>query len=242
MGHALRPAKLMLAALAVLALVVALALAAASPFSASASAGEAHAAKLPKCKPGPNKKKCRCPAGKRRVKAGRKYRCKKKAATNNNTGGQQQGPGNTNTGTGGNETPPQTPQAQPVRDDAAFRAALEGTMLRRYEEGTYGYGRYAYNYLPGGQLLYCSYYYAGSTVESNRVGTWEVVQGFVVPSVPGYSIGTVRIVGSDFNVVMGVEMLGNQSNVDTGNASSVFTKGAFSRTIGGATTNCSTIQ
>jgi hypothetical protein len=247
MTHVLRPSRLVLAALAALALLVALALAA-TPLAASASGAEATAAKLKKCKPGANSKKCRCPSGKKRVKVGKKYRCKKKPARNNNTGGQQQG-GNTNTGggntnTGGpgtNEPPPQTPQVQPVRDDAAFAAALNSTMLRRYEEGSYGYGRYAYNFLPGGQFLFCSYYYANSTVESNRAGTWEVVEGYTAPGYPGYTIGVVRIVGSDFDVKIGVEMLDNRSNVASGNASNVFTQGAFTRFIGGATTNCSSI-
>jgi hypothetical protein len=247
---AIRGVRLFALALAALALAIVLALAAGHPLSASASSARVDAAKLKKCKPGLNSKKCRCPKGTTRVKSGKKYRCKKKPAPNNNGGGQQQtGGDNTgtgNTGTGGpgtNEPPLQAPPSTvtPVRDDAAFAAALSGTMLRRYEEGTYGYGRYAYNYLPGGQFLFCSYYYAGSTVEANRAGTWEVVQGYTVPGYPGYTAGQVRIVGSDFNVLMAVEMLDNRSNVATGNASNVFTQGSFTRFIGGATTNCSSI-
>ena len=134
------------------------------------------------------------------------------------------------------------PQAQPVRDDAGFEAALNSTLLRKYEEGTYGYGRYAYNFLCDHQFLYCSYYYAGSTVEANKVGTWQVAEGYTVPGYPGYAIGAVRLTGSDFDVRIGVEVYNNQSNVESGNVSNTFTEGAFTRVIGGAVTNCSAIQ
>jgi hypothetical protein len=199
----------------------------------------AEAAKLKKCKNGANSKRCKCPKGSKLVKSHKKYRCKKKPApaNGNNTQGN-----NTNTNT--NQTAPPAPPAgvQPQRDDAAFDAALSSTMLRRYEEGTYGYGRYAYNFLSDHQLLYCSYYYAGSTVEANRVGTWQVTEGYTVPGYPGYTAGKIHIVGSDFDVTMGAEMYNDKSNVATGNASNVFTQGAFGRYPGAATTNCSTIQ
>jgi hypothetical protein len=196
----------------------------------------ADAAKLKKCKSGANSKRCKCPKGSKLVKKNRKYRCKKK-----------QPAGNTNTNTNNNtanQSPPPAPPAgvQPQRDDAAFEAALSSTMLRRYEEGSYGYGRYAYNFLSDHQLLYCSYYYAGSTVESNRVGTWQVTEGYTVPGYPGYTAGKIHIVGSDFDVTMAAEMYNDKSNVATGNASNVFTQGAFGRNPGAATTNCSTIQ
>ena len=78
-------------------------------------------------------------------------------------------------------------------------------------------------------------------MESNEVGTWQVMEGYTVPGYPGYTAGKVRITGSGFDVAMAVEMYGNRSNVATGNASSTFTEGAFSRAIGGAVTNCSAV-
>jgi hypothetical protein len=218
-------AKLVVVMLAALALVGAQIQTA----SAGAPAG-ADAAALKKCKSGWNKKRCKCPAKYKRVKKGKRYRCKKKAATTQPV----------TTTPPANTAPPAGAQLQ--RDDAAFESALSSTMLRRYEEGTYGYGRYAYNYLPDHQFLYCSYYYAGSTVESNHAGTWQVVEGYTVPGYPGYTAGKIHIVGSDFDVVMAVEMYNDKSNVATGNASSTFTQGAFGRYAGQATTNCSTIQ
>jgi hypothetical protein len=207
-----------------------------------AASGSVEAAKLKKCKTGVNSKRCKCPKGSTLVKKGqRKYRCKKKAPVNVQQGNGTTGNGNTGAPAGDPAlTGPAQPQ--PVRDDAAFDAALSGTRLGRYEEGTYGYGRYAYNFLPNHQLLYCSYYYAGSTVEANRVGTWQVKEGYTATGVPGYTIGSIHIVGSDFDAVIGVEQLGTKSNVQTGNVSNVFTQGAFTRAAGGAVTNCSAIQ
>ena len=204
--------------------------------AAGSPATHTEAAKLKKCKNGWNKKRCKCPAGYTRVKKHKRYRCKKNPATQN-PGGNTNTP---NTTPPANTSPPAGAQLQ--RDDAAFEAALSSTMLRRYEEGTYGYGRYAYNYLPDHQLLYCSYYYASSTVEANRTGTWQVMEGYTVPGYPGYTAGKIHIVGSDFDVVMAVEMYNDKSNVATGNASNTFTQGAFGRYAGQATTNCSTIQ
>ena len=207
-----------------------------------AASGSVDAAKLKKCKAGVNSKRCKCAKGSTLVKKGKKkYRCKKRPAGNIQQGNGTTGNGNTGTTTGDPGLTGQG-QPQPVRDDAAFDAALSGTMLRRYEEGTYGYGRYAYNFLPSHQLLYCSYYYAGSPVEANRVGTWQVKEGYTATGVPGYSIGTIHIVGSDFDATIGVEQLGAKSNVKTGNVSNVFTEGAFTRAAGGAVTNCSAIQ
>ena len=245
MPFALRPARVLL--LLALALGLLLASLTAGQTVASASSGGAEAAALKRCKAGWNKKKCRCPATKKRVKRNGRYKCKPRPAvapdnTNTDPGtGTSPGTG-TDPGTGGGDVQQPPADAQPVRDDAAFEAALNSTLLRKYEEGSYGYGRYAYNFLGDHQLLYCSYYYAGSTVEANKVGTWQVVQGYTVPGYPGYTAGQVRIVGSDFNVVMAVEMYGNRSNVATGNASGTFTEGAFSRAVGGAVTNCSAIE
>jgi hypothetical protein len=199
--------------------------------SGATAPARADAAKLKKCKKGWNKKRCKCPAGSTRVKKGKRYRCKKNPATT-------QPPATTTPPA--NTSPPAGAQLQ--RDDAAFETALTSTQLRRYEEGTYGYGRYAYNWLPGHQLLYCSYYYASSTVEANRSGSWQVMEGYTVPGYPGYTAGKIHIVGSDFDVVMAVEMYNDKSNVATGNASNTFTQGAFTRYPGQATDNCSTIQ
>lgn len=239
MTYALRSVRLLI----VLALMVGAI--AGTTSSATASSGDATAAALKKCKAGWNKKKCRCPASKKRIKRDGRYRCKRRATTTdpNQTPGTDPGTGTTpdpGTGTGEVQQPPAG--VQPVRDDAGFEAVLNSSLLRKYEEGTYGYGRYAYNFLGDHQFLYCSYYYASSTVEANRAGTWQVEEGYTVPGYPGYAIGRVRIIGSDFNVAIGVEMYGNQSNVATGNASSTFTEGAFTRAIGGAVTNCSAIQ
>ena len=215
--------------------VIALAVLGAQIGTASAAA-PGHAAALKKCHSGWNKKRCKCPAGSTRVKKHKRYRCRK-------TPTQQQTQTQTPAPTPPSAAPAPPPQgAQAQRDDAAFEAALSSTMLRRYEEGSYGYGRYAYNFLGDHQFLYCSYYYASSTVEANHAGTWQVDEGYTVPGYPGYTAGRIHIVGSDFDVHMGVEMLGDRSNVATGNASNVFTQGAFTRYPGQATTNCSTIQ
>jgi hypothetical protein len=240
MTYALRPARL----LTVLALALALllmTLMAGAPTSASASADSAaNAAKLKRCKAGWNKKKCRCPSSKRRVKRNGRYRCKKKAVAPEPNNVTTTPDPNTGTTPDPNQQPPAT--VQPVRDDAAFEAALNSTLLRKYDEGSYGYGRYAYNFLGDHQFLYCSYYYAGSTVESNKVGTWQVMEGYTVPGYPGYTAGKVRITGSGFDVAVAVEMLDNRSGVSTGSASGTFTEGSFTRAIGGAVTNCSAIE
>jgi hypothetical protein len=237
MTYALRPVRLLLFVALAIALFAA-SLAASAPLASGAS-GEAEAAALKRCKAGWNKKKCRCPSSKRRVKRNGRYRCKARStATDPNQNGTTPEPVTTT------PDPNQQPPAgvQPVRDDAAFEAALNSTLLRKYEEGSYGYGRYAYNFLGDHQFLYCSYYYASGTVEANKVGTWQVVEGYTVPGYPGYSIGKIRATGSDFDVFIGVEMYGNRSNVASGNASNTFTEGAFSRAIGGAVTNCSAIE
>jgi hypothetical protein len=217
---------------------------------AAPAAQHAQSAKLKVCKKGANSKKCRCPKGSKLVKKNHKYRCRKKKPPQQQQGGEQ-GPGGDNTGTGGEQTGTGGEQTGTgggdasglARNDAAFEQALTSTLLVQHQEGTYGgYGRYAYNFLPDHQLLYCSYYYYSGTVEANKVGTWQVLEGYTKSSIPGYSIGRVHITGSDFDVAMGVEMLGNQSNVDTGDASNVFAKGAFARTENGAVTNCSAIS
>jgi hypothetical protein len=233
MTHALRPARLALLAFA-LALFFAALLSGVQSGVAAGSSETANAAALKKCKPGWNNKKCRCPKSKQRVKRNGRYRCKARAVSDPAPDpGADPAPGG--------EVPQPPPGAQPVRDDAGFEAALNSTLLRKFEEGSYGYGRYAYNFLGDHQFLYCSYYYAGSTVESNKVGTWQVAEGYTLPSHPGYAIGAVRLTGSDFDVRIGVEVYNNQSNVESGNVSGTFTEGAFSRAIGGAVTNCSAV-
>lgn len=224
-----------MAKLAVLVLTALALLGAQIQNASGAAPARADGASLKKCKSGWNKKRCKCPKGSKLKKKGKRYRCRKVATTDNPP---QTTPPQTTTGT---PTPPPA-GVQPQRDDAAFEAALSSTMLRRYEEGTSGYGRYAYNFLGDHQFLYCSYYYAGSTVEANRAGSWQIDEGYTVPGYPGYTAGRVHIVGSDFDVHIGVEMLEDKSNVATGNASSTFTEGAFTRFPGQATTNCSTIQ
>ncbi len=240
------------------ALVFALALSVGS--GTAPAAPHAHAAKLKACKKGANSKKCRCPKGSKLVKKNHKYRCKKKkppqqgqqgtgdnttGGDNTGTGGDQTGTGGDQTGTGGDQTGTGGGDTSGLtRDDAAFEQALTSTLLNQHtEDNSGGIGRYAYNFLGNHQLLYCSYYYnLGQTAEGNSVGSWQVLEGYTKASIPGYSIGRVHIVGSDFDVVMGVEMLGTNANVDTGNASNQFAKGAFARTEGGAVTNCSAIS
>jgi hypothetical protein len=257
MTVAARRATLLLAALAVLSLALLTGLTAPARSGAAASPGAHAAKKLKACKKGKNTRKCRCPKGQKLTRAGKKYRCKKKSTPGSTQGtipggGTTQPPGGGTTqppggGTteppgGGTTQPPAGGTEQGVRNDAAFEQALTSTLLRRYEEGSYGYGRYAYNFLSDHQFLYCSYYYAGSTVEANRVGTWHVEEGYTLASTPGYTVGKVRVTGSGFDVYVVVEMLNGQSTVKTGSASNTFTEGSFSRRAGQAVTNCSAIE
>jgi hypothetical protein len=155
------------------------------------------------------------------------------------------GEGGTGTGTGsGTGTGTTNPPAQPVRDDAGFTAALSDNSLRKYEEGSYGYGRYAYNFFSDGQFLYCSYYYAGSTVESNSAGTWQVLEGYRDSADPNYFGGAVRVTLSNGSFQnFGVEVRGNQGYVvlPQGQSSSSWTTGTFARSQP-AIGNCSQIQ
>ncbi len=134
-------------------------------------------------------------------------------------------------------------QAEAVQDDAAFAAAVKGTMLRSYVEGSSGYGRHAYNFLPDGQFLYCSYYFAaGQTVEANQAGRWEVTLGYKAPGVAGYTAGKIHLTGQGFDVVMAAEMLDAKAGVATGNMAGTFQEGTFTRAIGGAVASCSAIE
>jgi hypothetical protein len=135
---------------------------------------------------------------------------------------------------------------QAVQDDAAFAAAVNGTRLSSYVEGSQGYYRYAYNFLPDGQFLYCSYYFSagatGGTVEANQAGRWEPTLGYKAPGVPGYTAGKIRIRGQAFDVVMAVEMLDAKAGVATGNMAATFQDGAFTRAVDGAVGNCSAVE
>src|SRR3954453_10793945 len=203
------------------ALVFALAALVACPVGSSGAAPRAEGAKLKACKKGANTKKCRCPKGSKLVKSKHKYRCKKKKPPQQQGDNTGTGTGSDNTGTGGGST-----DSGLTRDDAAFEQALVSTLLNQHsEDNSGGIGRSAYNFFSDHQLLYCSSYYNyGITNEANRVGTWQVLEGYTKASIPGYTIGRIELKGSDFDIVAGVEMLGGNSNVDTGNASNTFAK------------------
>jgi hypothetical protein len=217
--------------------------------SASSDAAGAESAALKRCKSGVNKKRCRCPKGKKlkRVRGG--YRCVKRQSAGQTPQPEPTPQGGTGTGTGtGGGTGTGAPQpASPIRDDAGFSAALANNLLRKYEEGTAGYGRYAYNFFANGQFLYCSYYYAyGSTAESNQVGAWQVLEGYRDATDPNYYGGAIRLSLSDGSVQnIGVEVRGNQGYVFIPQGSpSYWSGGNFSRNPNGqgATGNCSQIQ
>ena len=63
--------------------------------------------------------------------------------------------------------PPKPPQTQTGTGTGA--QTQTGTPSDP-QEGTYGYGEYTWNFCAGGAWSYRSYYYAGSTVESNNGG------------------------------------------------------------------------
>lgn len=176
-----------------------------------------------------NKKKCK----KAKTKRAKKKYCKKKKpprAPQTQTG----------TGTGTTTTPttttPGTTQpggAQVVRDDAGFTNALVGSKLHKTSEGSYGYGEYTWNFCAGGSWSYRSYYYAGSTVESNDGGSYQVVEGYRAAADPNYFAGIIQVStsnGSQYR--FGVELRGNGGYMKTNTSS--FEEGNFSRTVGGA--------
>jgi len=107
-----------------------------------------------------NKKKCKKAKTKKQKK---KYCTKKKPGRND----------------GGDPPPPPPPPPPPgdpnavVRDDAGFTNALVGSKLNKTSEGSYGYGEYTWNFCAGGAWSYRSYYYAGSTAESNDGGSYQ---------------------------------------------------------------------
>lgn len=133
--------------------------------------------------------------------------------------------------------PPAGPPAQGfTRDDAGFNQALSGNRLQKYEEGASGFGDYAYNFFPDGSFAYCSTYSVnGQSVQGHRSGTWQMVEGYANPNQPGHYGGIVQLNISDGSAVrIGIEVLGNQGLVESGNASDTFAEGNFTRTEGGA--------
>jgi hypothetical protein len=171
--------------------------------SAAPAPSPTHAAKLKKCKPGLNTKKCRCPKGQKLVKKGLRYRCKKKAVPQQGQPDNQQGPDNTNTdpgtGTGTNTdpgtgtttdpgtnpgtTPGTNPGgAQTQRDDAGYRAALAAASRigPRTDDGNYGgISTYTYDFCANGQFSHrYEYSYNGTGSDTYYNGTWELEQGF----------------------------------------------------------------
>ena len=124
-------------------------------------------------------------------------------------------------------------QAQVVRDDAGFTNALVGSRLNKTSEGTYGYGEYTWNFCAGGRWAYRSYYYAGSTVESNDGGSYQVVEGYHAAADPNYFGGIIQVSttnGSQYR--FGVELRGAAGFMKT-NAKD-FEEGTFTRQFGAA--------
>lgn len=181
-----------------------------------------------------NKKKCK----KAKTKKQKKKYCKKKrppqtqGQTQTQTGTQTQ----TTTPAQGTPTQTQTPsgtQTQVVRDDAGFTNALVGSRLNKTTEGTYGYGEYTWNFCAGGAWSYRSYYYAGSTVESNDGGSYQVVEGYHAAADPNYFGGIIQVSttnGSQYR--FGVELRGGAGFMKT-NAKD-FEEGTFTRQFGTA--------
>jgi hypothetical protein len=178
-----------------------------------------------------NKKKCK----KAKTKKQKKKYCKKKKK--NDTRTQTQTGTGTNTGTGtGTQTGTGTgtgTQEQVVRDDAGFTNALVGSRLNKTSEGTYGYGEYTWNFCAGGQWSYRSYYYAGSTVESNDGGSYQVVEGFHAANDPNYFAGVIQTTTSNGSQYRwAVELRGGGGYMKTNTSS--FEEGTFTRTFGNA--------
>lgn len=152
--------------------------------------------------------------------------------------GGTQPPGGTPPGgtTPGATTPPGSTESF-TRDDAGFAQALNGTRLHKYEEGSTGFGDYAYNFFAGGSFGYCSTYTVnGQSAQGHQSGNWQVVEGYSNPSVAGHYGGVVQLNLTDGSAYrIGVEVLGGQGLVEAGSASSTFAEGSFSRTEGGAT-------
>jgi hypothetical protein len=182
-----------------------------------------------------NKKKCK----KAKTKKQKKKYCKKKKPPQNQTGsgtgtqGQTQTQTGTGTGTQTQTGTPSDPQAQVVRDDAGFTNALVGSRLNKVSEGTYGYGEYTWNFCAGAAWSYRSYYYAGSTVESNDGGSYQVVEGYHAAADPNYFAGIIQVSttnGSQYR--FGVELRGGAGFMKT-NAKD-FEEGTFTRQFGAA--------
>src|SRR5215208_5221442 len=184
-----------------------------------------------------NKKKCK----RAKTKKAKKKYCKKKKRGSTST--QQPGtttmPGTPTPGatTPGATTPttgtPSDPQAQVVRDDAGFTNALVGSTLHKTSEGSYGYGEYTWNFCAGGQWSYRSYYYAGSTVESNDGGSYQVVEGYHAAADPNYFAGIIQVSttnGSQYR--FGVELRGGGGYMKTNVKD--FEEGTFTRQFGTA--------
>ena len=174
-----------------------------------------------------NKKKCK----KAKTKRAKKKYCKKKKPPTS--------PQTTTTPTTPTTTPttPTTPTppagTQIVRDDAGFTNALVGSKLHKTSEGTYGYGEYTWNFCAGGSWSYRSYYYAGSTVESNDGGSYQVVEGYHAANDPNYFAGIIQVSTSNGSQYRwAVELRGGGGYMKTNTSS--FEEGTFTRTVGGA--------
>ena len=181
-----------------------------------------------------NKKKCK----KAKTKKQKKKYCKKKKPPRSpsTTTTTPTTPTTPSTPTTQNPTSPVTPtnpQQQVVRDDAGFTNALVGSKLHKTSEGTYGYGEYTWNFCAGGQWSYRSYYYAGSTVESNDGGSYQVVEGYHAATDPNYFAGIIQTTASNGSQYRwGVELRGGGGYIKT--ATSSFEEGTFTRTFGDA--------
>jgi hypothetical protein len=119
-----------------------------------------------------------------------------------------------------------------VRDDAGFRNAFLGSHFRKYSEGTYGYGEYNWDFCQSSQFTYRSYYYAGSTVESNNSGTFTIESGYHAANDPNYYGGIVIFTtSSGAQYRFGIEIRGSQGYIKTN--SKDFEEGAYSVTPAG---------
>jgi hypothetical protein len=223
--------------------------------SGAAPAPATHAAKLKKCKPGLNTKKCRCPTGQKLVKKGRKYRCKKKPTRQQQPGGNQGTPDtgngtgtNTDPGTGtgtntdpgtGTNTDPGTGTGtgtQTERDDAGYRAALAAASRfgpRTDESSNGSIFTYTYDFCANGQFSHHSEYYNSAFGQSEAYynGTWQLEQGFkVLQSTNGAKWAGILVISENDGTQSRIELdlNDNAGQFIVGNSAHL-TGGLFSR-------------
>ncbi len=187
------------------------------PTPASATATK----KLPACRSGVNKKRCRCPKGKTLVRSGKGYRCVRKprrpvkpapakpAPASPPPASPSPAPSDPGTPAPGPPAPPAGAPAQgasdKVRNDQALVDALKSATFYKTYNGGAGYGSYAYNFLTSNPtadatvfaLRYCTYYVSfvasGSAQRENFDGAWRVKEGYTFPSAPDLVAGVLQL-------------------------------------------------